>query len=590
MHARYYLLILLGCLISITHASTESTLAAVDKSIRQRNYQQAVMLLKPLVQQNNAVAQFRLAGLYRAGKGVEKNQQRALELYEAAANNGHSEAGKTLAAMQKKRNRKTSASSSNAENLIDAVLRHDTSYVKRAASSRADLNTVDQHNRSLLHIATRLGFIDIVRLLLSQNVEIDTPDTLGNTALMSAIQNDNRNLVDLLLKHQADPTLRNRKQVSALDLASKLNAKNSLSVLEKAGFKTAKPVTPAISRTNFDSAIRQSASLYPGWPMLNIACQLNEGEIAKQLLQQGAKVDAVDKAGFSALHRAAAKGHLTIVKTLLANGANINAVNKNHESALYLSAAEGRYNTVKHLLKNGAKTQPTDPDKHSALSIAIINQHEKTAGLLINKPLGAKQRHRALMLATQQKMESLALQLVDKDKLLDQPDRKKRSLLWYSAELGLNQLVIKLLAARPEIDINRTDNDGFNALARAASRGHLKIARQLIDQGAELNSKTRQGNSLLMLAVLSGQGEMVDFLSRSDIDLNWRNKSGATALMLAAASGNHRITKQLIEAGADIGIRNQDNFNAYQIALNAEHKQVAELIKSHSGALFKLFN
>ena len=87
---------------SITWANLTDPLAAVDRSIRQRDYQQAVKLLGPLLKQNNAIAQFRMAGLYRAGKGIKRNQSKAIEYYEKAALNGHIDAQYTLASLLEK--------------------------------------------------------------------------------------------------------------------------------------------------------------------------------------------------------------------------------------------------------------------------------------------------------------------------------------------------------------------------------------------------------------------------------------------------------------------------------------------------------
>lgn len=592
MKIRGYLLALCLSLLSIAHADTESALAAVDKSIRQRNYQQAVTLLKPLIQQNNAIAQFRMAGLYRAGKGVKKDMELAIALYEKAAISGHGKAQQALDSLLKRQQKNADTNRFSRVQLFDAVSNNNIALIRQAIARSMNLNISDQYKRSLLHLATGKGFVDIARLLLSQGVNINAQDTLGNSALMIAIQRDHKTLVKLLLSHKADPNLRNLKKQSAIELARNLNAKNSLAVLKEAGFKTdtLAKTNITVNRQVFETAIQQSASLYPGWPLLSIASQLGEKQIADQLMQQQANVNAADPEGFTALHRAASKGHLDIVKTLISRGVSINALNRNNESALYLAASEGRYKTTQYLLGRGAKTSTIASNKSSALSIAISSQHEKTASLLVNKPLDKLSRHNALMLAIQQKMQTIAMKLVDVDKLLDQVDQKKRGALWYSVDLGLNRLVDKLLKARPKININQVDINGYSALGRAAIRGNPAIAESLVKHGANIQTNTNQGNSLLMLSVLSGEPDMVKYFIKSQIDLNLRNKAGDTALMLAAAAGNHGITRQLIQAGADLKIRNQDNQNAYQIALNAEHLITAELIKTHSGALFNLFN
>ena len=65
----------------IASTDIEATLKSVDQSIRMRQYEQAAKLLNPLLFQNNATAQFRMAGLYRVGKGVKQDNDKAIQLY-----------------------------------------------------------------------------------------------------------------------------------------------------------------------------------------------------------------------------------------------------------------------------------------------------------------------------------------------------------------------------------------------------------------------------------------------------------------------------------------------------------------------------
>lgn len=56
------------------------------------NYAKAVSILEPLSTQGDACAQNRLADLYKLGKGVPVDKNKALALYEAAAAQGNNEA------------------------------------------------------------------------------------------------------------------------------------------------------------------------------------------------------------------------------------------------------------------------------------------------------------------------------------------------------------------------------------------------------------------------------------------------------------------------------------------------------------------
>jgi len=77
------------------------------------------------------------------------------------------------------------------------------------------------------------------------------------------------------------------------------------------------------------------------------AARVGDTVKVKQLLKQGADVNAKDKDGWTALIEAAAKGHTDTVKALIDAGADVNAKDKYGETALMNAATggRGRYDT-----------------------------------------------------------------------------------------------------------------------------------------------------------------------------------------------------------------------------------------------------
>ncbi len=649
-----------GLLLSTPVLSdTKTTLKAVDKSIRLRQYSQAVEQLRPLLKRNIAEAQYRMAGLYRSGKGVKSDLDKASGLYKKAAISGLPEAQYTLASILEKQhpNKTNSAEAlrwyqaaadqgyqraikklaylekSNSDNnnltisqdaIFSAIRTNDLELIRSLIRDGVNLDIIDTNDRSAfivalqaghremselllfnssrldtpdsnndrpIHIAARNGYLGIVLDLVKIKVDINAQDHLGNTALIIATRHDDRDMMNLLINNNADYSIKNKKSQSGPQLAQFLDLKIAKSVFVKQGIglPTQDKGYAKVDIKAFQQSVNKSGSLYKDWPMLNIASLLGETAIAIQLLDQGADILATDSVGNSAMHRAASKGQLDILKLLIKHGGNINAVNSRKETPLYLAAASGQLKTVKLLVKNQADTSITAKNKTSPLSVAITNGHPKSALALSSGRLDKASIHRALLLAIQKKMETLGVQLIKIDDHINQPDNKKRSALWHSADLGLRKVTAALIQSK-QTPINLADKNGYTALARAVSRGHLDIAKLLIDRGARVNTVTGEENTMLMLAVLSGNNELTNYLLKTDIDINARNFAGDTALMLAAATGQETVTDSLIQAGADMLIRNLDDQNAYQIAINSGHNKIADLIKENSTALFKLFN
>ncbi len=86
---RFPLLLLWMTLSTAALGADEAAFDEIDKLVRLRDYPQAVSRLQLLSQQGSAEARFRLAGLYRSGKGVGADQDKSRELYHQAALAGH---------------------------------------------------------------------------------------------------------------------------------------------------------------------------------------------------------------------------------------------------------------------------------------------------------------------------------------------------------------------------------------------------------------------------------------------------------------------------------------------------------------------
>ena len=640
-------------------SNIESSLTAVDKSIRLRQYSQAVRQLRPLLKRNIAKAQYRMAGLYRTGKGVKSNMDKATELYIKAAVNGLADAQYMLASILEKQDptkhnpaealdwyqaaadqgyrrainklaylEKTGTDNdsliNDQERIFSAIRTNDLERVRSLINAGVNLDIVDNNQQSALivalqakhlemsqmllaqstgldtpdsnnvrpiHIAARNGYTDIVSYLISNSVDINATDHIGNTALIIATRHEDKHVMNLLINHDADYSIKNKKAQSAPQLAQIMDLQIAKSVFLKQGIRLSeqKEGFANVDIRAFQQSVNKSGSLYRGWPLLNVASLLGETEIVTQLLDRRVDMLATDATGNSAMHRAAGEGQLQILSLLTSRGGNINAVNSRNETPLYLAAASGQLKAVRLLVRNGAEKSIIAKNKVSALSIAIKNQHETVALALLDGKLDKASIHRALLLAVQNKMETLGARLINVDVYVNQADDKNRSALWYSADLGLKKTTMALIRVK-RAPTNLADTKGYTPLARAVSRGNLDIARLLINRGANPHTITKEKTTILMLSVLSKNNKLTIFLLTRDIDIDAKEIAGETALMLAAATGQETMVNSLIEAGADLLTRNLDDQNAYQIAINSGHDKTADLIEKNSNTLFKLFN
>src|SRR5215468_214452 len=91
--------------------------------------------------------------------------------------------------------------------------------------------------------------------------------------------------------------------------------------------------------------------------------------------------------------------------------------------------------------------------------------------------------------------------------------------------------------------------DLFTAIRNADAQA----VRQLLDNGADVNARDAEGNTLLILASFYASPECLELLIEKGADVNAANKAGATPLIRAAT--DYEKTRLLVAAGANIQVR-----------------------------------
>lgn len=101
-------------------------------------------------------------------------------------------------------------------------------------------------------------------------------------------------------------------------------------------------------------------------------------------------------------------------------------------------------------------------------------------------------------------------------------------------------------------------NDGLE-LIKAAEEGNIAKVRNLLAQGADVNTKDKDGYTALIHASMNGHTEVVKTLLAKGVDVNakvageWNN--GLTALMGASMNGHSEVVKILLAQGADVNAK-----------------------------------
>jgi len=99
----------------------------------------------------------------------------------------------------------------------------------------------------------------------------------------------------------------------------------------------------------------------------------------------------------------------------------------------------------------------------------------------------------------------------------------------------------------------------FNAI----KIGNLALAEELVNFGANVNFKDKEGNTALSLAIIVGSRNITEWLiEKKQVDINIKNKDGCSPLMYAASIGHIDLIQFLIVKGAIIDDVSNDGYTA----------------------------
>jgi ankyrin repeat protein len=114
---------------------------------------------------------------------------------------------------------------------------------------------------------------------------------------------------------------------------------------------------PGVTPDGWDSRELLAPSLPQHRPTLHTCAEKGHLDVARDLIEAGADVNAKDNNGFTPLCFCAKKGHLDVARALIEAGADVNAKVDNGDNGvtpLYVCAQEGHPEVARALIKAGS--------------------------------------------------------------------------------------------------------------------------------------------------------------------------------------------------------------------------------------------
>ncbi|XP_042320079.1 ankyrin repeat and SAM domain-containing protein 6 [Sceloporus undulatus] len=300
--------------------------------------------------------------------------------------------------------------------------------------------------------------------------------------------------------------------------------------------------------------LRRGASVqsrnHCGWSPLMQAARFGHLTVARILLENGADLNAQNKLGASVLTMASRGGHVSVVKLLLEAGAYVDNYDHldtgldNSKEELpaitpLMAAVQHGHEAVVHLLLDwGADCNYTVKTMGwTPLMLAAVSGRVSLAQQLMNK--GANPDHQNMLhktpydISVDFKHEEMKDYLAPITTVRPQTDKQKRQPdIFHALKMGNFQLVKEITDEDPA-QANVINDDGASPLMIAAVTGQLSLVQLLISRNVDIDKQDNvHGWTALMQATYHGNKEVVKYLLNQGADVNLRAKNGYTAFDL----------------------------------------------------------
>jgi ankyrin repeat protein len=456
--------------------------------------------------------------------------------------------------------------------------------VKQHLAAGTDPNIKDPNGAPILNSAAVYGHREIVDALIQKGANINGKDNDGNGALHAAAFLGRTEVVELLLEKGVDANFKNNKGETPTD---SLNADWGTTQF------IAGLLQIQIDQQSIQAGRNKSAALLAkrggkvGAGAVGGAAGGLIGAIRKQDAAEVKKMlaDKVDpnapdqQLGMTPLAWAAAVGNVEIAGLLLERGAQVNGKNGDGATPLHVASFLGRAGVVELLLaKKG------DPNARNTKGETPLVLAQVPASLV---PIVAGALRLEVDQNTVEQGRPKVIELLEKGGAKTTGVGGSKLI----AAIRKQDVAAVKQALADKADPNGQDPEfGVTALNWATMVGNVEIARILLDGGADVNGKSRDGGGPLSGAAFMGRADVCELLISSGGDPKLKNAKGEDPLFATTVdAGATQFVAGLLKLDYDLAKVQAGRAKCVQLLKNGTGaKELCAAVRKQDVAAVKL--
>ena len=433
----------------------------------------------------------------------------------------------------------------------DAAQKKDTGALRSLVQRKADVNTAQPDGTTALQWAIVWNNEEAINLLLRAGANVNARNRYGATALSEAVSAGSVATVEAILKAGADAkTLTTDDGETVLMTAARAgNAGVVRVLLERGADVNAREKYKGQTALMWAAAERHPAVVKlllehgADWKVRSF-----DRETKVPRLSAASSISPIARGGFTALSFAAREGDVESARVMLDGGVDINCGDVDNTSALVVAIMNKQYTFAKFLIDRGANVDAAGAYGRTALYAIVDIRNEDYSALPNRKaedPLPSLDIVQALLARGARVDAALTANLPGRSGMDggDTTLHAGTTPLMRAARAG-DSAVIRLLLDRGA-DAKLATKDGNTALMFAAGVGYrdkntrsnerdaLEAVKIFADAGLDLHRVNTKGETALHGAADRGADTIVQFLVDRGASLNVKSKQGFTPLDVA---------------------------------------------------------